>query len=1293
MAHPRGGIDEVQQSPSPRGHLPPTVSRTAPAAPVPMQNRASVLVLLTLLLVAAGLYFLLGGDTPVDLNPNGHGAGKDVASAAATAELGVATTGAEAAKVALREDATTVVAPTGVRGVVLDSATGLPLGGIEVIAVKDEPSIEPLVARFRGLFQQGMFVETRAPRRELGRAISNADGTFEIKGLPSGRVFLDGRSDGWFVRTPGTARLAQGEMHDGIELRASPGGRVRGIVLGPDGAPAAGAVVNLRPGLNSFLGQLTERQYRWLETVTDAQGRFDLPGVPAGQGYTASASAEQIALEEVFGLEVRPSQVTEVTLRGHQGATVAGLVADNDGHPVVGANVAMVYLDISRVLFSADGRSEPIVTDAQGRFRVEHVAAGRVAFVGAATDLAPSNIEELAVVDGGVYEDLVLQLGEGATVRGKVVDDQQQPVAGAAVELRPFERPNDPQFLKMMLKIRRVLATTDADGRFEAKGLTGERLVVQASKPGYTTAMKFGVKLDEPDLTVEVQRGVVIRGKVMEGDVPLQRFRVDTRSREIPKPEEKVGDAAVADAGGRGRRARAQNDGNSSATWNNSNDNGGGGRMRFGPGAGMQTGTVQMPEGQTMMDRGMDGNWREIQTADGTFELRGIPPGRVRVRVRADGFLDAKEQEVDLLPGTTSDVLLFKIEPGQPVSGFVVDEATGKPVSDAQVTAYKQREGASRRAGMFSVDIDPEDFDFLALSSAQGRRSAISDSKGHFTIASLEAGKYRFTARHPDKAKSSNKDVEVIPGKPTPDVEIRIDAGGGVEGNVTGMGMRPLADAFMVAFSIQAGTMRSCTTDKSGYYRIDGLPPGQYLVFKSRMDERADNIPLELMSNMRLKTVTVRQGKFTRLDVHDDSEDGVRVSGVVREGGAPVPRALVTLLGSDRDGLLGMGVRANAAGMDGRYELIGIKPGSYVMQVSRFQGQPVQTTFEIEVPAESREFVYDIQLPTSEVAGLVVDTRGAPVAGVMVSLGSEEGGLSGADGLIGLIAKNGLSQARTNDSGEFRMRSVAPGTYKLTAGNRFGPGGGRRGGGDNNNNDGERVVYGEGSVGGVVVDGVSKLEGLVVTVPIAGRITGLVLDGSGNPVQGAEIAYTETSQKRRKQGNPLLDLLGAQSRPIRSDADGRFEIAGLTPGVYDLRVESEALEAGKTNDVRVAEDAASDVVLRMVRGATLKVRATNVDKQLIPFAQLSLLDGNGKPVVNRISTLSVMKRLMGSKDEVSDSGWYTFGSVPPDTYTAVIAEQGKPEVRITRTIRDGETVEWDVDVAAELERRDREAKK
>ena len=326
----------------------------------------------------------------------------------------------------------------------------------------------------------------------------------------------------------------------------------------------------------------------------------------------------------------------------------------------------------------------------------------------------------------------------------------------------------------------------------------------------------------------------------------------------------------------------------------------------------------------------------------------------------------------------------------------------------------------------------------------------------------------------------------------------------------------------------------------------------------------------------------------------------------------------------------------------------------------------------------------------STIRGRVIDTRGNPVADLRVTLGSDEGALAGADGLVGLIAQNGLSQDRTDDNGEFELRSVAAGTYRVTAGRR-GPGGGRpRGDGG----DGERgVVHGEASVAGIAIDGVTAVEGLVITVPIAGSIHGLVVDGSGQPVAGAEIACKNNSEPRsRSRANPMLDLLGA-SRAIRTDEDGRFEITGLNPGTYDLRAEKgDAVEAAQQSDIRVDEGGVAEVTLDLVRGATLRVRATNADKRQIPLAEISLLDGRGKPVVSRVSTLSVLKRLMKSRDEVDDTGWYEFGSVPPDTYTAVITETGKPEIRITRTVRDGETVEWDIDVQAELEARDRAKK-
>ncbi len=1233
-----------------------------------MQNRAAVPLLLIVLALAVLLIgaFGLGGAEPAALpsDPRDSAAGDAVAQAG---DLAAAAAAAAPAAAPERAEVVDRTGATGVRGVVVDAKTGLPLAGVEVVAVKDQPALAPLVDRFRGMFREGMFVDTRAPRRELGRAVSDADGRFEITGLSPGRLVLDGRSDGWFVRTATPARVAMGEIVEGLELRASPGGRLRGVVLGADGAPSPGADVSVRPGLNAFLGQITDRQYRWLDTVTDDQGRFDIPGVPAGNGYTVAVTAPSIALEEVHGVAVQAGQVTALTVQAHQGAIVEGVVLDPDGAPLAGASVAMVYLDISRVLFSADGRAEPLQTDEEGRFRMEHVAAGRVAVVASADGAAPSNIVELAVVDGGVYDDVLLQLDTGVRVTGRVLDDRDEPVAGASVDVRPFERPNDSQFLKVMLKFRRVSATTDESGRFTVDGMTGERLVIEAGKPGYTTALASGVELDDPDLVVRLQRGATVRGRVAvgEGDDrrPITRFRIETRSREIPRDEN--GDVVAIDASAdrRGWRRRGQG----GPPWE----------------TGRRKRTRQMPEGTSMGDRTLDGNWREVKSADGSFELTGIPPGRVRLRLRADGFLPPASQTIDIAPGGVSDELLFVCGGGEEVSGMVVDES-GAPVSDAQVTAYRAEPDEQRRGlrGLFQVD--PEDFDFLALSTNQ--RAAVTNSRGAFTVPALAAGEYRFTARHPDLAKASTKDVLVQAGVDTPPVEIVIDAGGAVEGTVTGLGMRPLADALMVAVSVQAGSMRSSTTDARGYYRIDGLPPGQYAVFKSRLDERADNVPLELMSNMRLKTVTVRRGKTAQLDVHDEGEDGVRVYGVVRENGQPVARALITLLGSDRDGLLGMGVRANAADLQGAYELVGIAPGDYVMQVTRFQGRPVQTTFPIEVPEGLRDHRFDVELPTSSIAGVVVDTRGEPVPGVRVTLGSDESELSGESGLIGMIAQGGLGRARTDEDGAFELRSVAPGTYRLSAGARVG-GGPRRA-----PREGEKT-YGEGVLEDVVVDGSTALTGLVVTVPLAGSVTGIVVDGSNVPVANAEIAYTEDRRERgrRRSGNPLLDMIGT-ARPVRTDANGRFELRGLTPGSYSLRVESEALEAGKLDDVVVQEGLPTEVQLRVVRGATLRVRATNVDKQQIPLGNITLLDGRSKPVVSRLSTFTLMKRWMSNRDTVNDSGWYEFGSVPPDTYTAILREQGEEDIRIVRTIKDGETVEWDIDVALELEARDRARK-
>ena len=57
--------------------------------------------------------------------------------------------------------------------------------------------------------------------------------------------------------------------------------------------------------------------------------------------------------------------------------------------------------------------------------------------------------------------------------------------------------------------------------------------------------------------------------------------------------------------------------------------------------------------------------------------------------------------------------------------------------------------------------------------------------------------------------------------------------------------------------------------------------------------------------------------------------------------------------------------------------------------------------------------------------------------------------------------------------------------------------------------------------------------------------------------------------------------------------------------------------------------------------------------------------------------ISVGARPAG-KSEGEDSGWYELGNVKPDTYTAVVRQAGKEDIRFTQAVKDGEEISWEV---------------
>jgi len=103
---------------------------------------------------------LLGGDHEATLAPGAgsvaHGGPVETAQGGMSAANATPTDSA----LASRTSAQPSTKSTGVRGIVLDARTSQPLAGVEVLALKQQPSFEPLLNRFRGLMQGGMFTET-----------------------------------------------------------------------------------------------------------------------------------------------------------------------------------------------------------------------------------------------------------------------------------------------------------------------------------------------------------------------------------------------------------------------------------------------------------------------------------------------------------------------------------------------------------------------------------------------------------------------------------------------------------------------------------------------------------------------------------------------------------------------------------------------------------------------------------------------------------------------------------------------------------------------------------------------------------------------------------------------------------------------------------------------------------------------------------------------------------------------------------------------------------------------------
>lgn len=165
-----------------------------------------------------------------------------------------------------------------------------------------------------------------------------------------------------------------------VRLHATRASILRGTLLGPTGTPLAAAQVALEMPSK-------RRRATRIISATDAAGRIDIAGIPAGHYTMTTTSATGLTGLLAFDLEAG-QETAPGKLEFDPGGEVRGRVTDASGKPAASVAVS-VSVDGRRLprnrlvrMRMAQGGARVVMTDSLGRFRLPMVRDGHwVAYV------------------------------------------------------------------------------------------------------------------------------------------------------------------------------------------------------------------------------------------------------------------------------------------------------------------------------------------------------------------------------------------------------------------------------------------------------------------------------------------------------------------------------------------------------------------------------------------------------------------------------------------------------------------------------------------------------------------------------------------------------------------------------------------------------------------------------------------------------------------------------------------------------------------------------------------------
>jgi len=333
-------------------------------------------------------------------------------------------------------------------------------------------------------------IELVGPRNDWREA---ERGHLELRGLPSGRYELRVRAT-----RAGVTGLA-------LETNIEPGGPPLALVLSEEqGCEVSGRVVDEDETPVEYFSVYAHQEGgdSRAEPAEGRAGRFHWMGLTPGS-WVLTVRAYGFVGQRVE-VQLLPGTPQDLQITLVRGGTIRGRVLDESGNPVSGA-----WVGEQEAAFAARFHGAIEGTDAEGRFELE-LDDRRIHLMALTNEHGPSEVVELDVAPGQTLEGVELRLRNPCRVRGRVLDEEGRPLAGA--EVRASSLP--------YLDLR---AVSDTHGRFELVRLPPGRHWIGAShaaRPGALAGAPIEVSAEREgalDLRFQGEDPVRVHGRVTHG--------------------------------------------------------------------------------------------------------------------------------------------------------------------------------------------------------------------------------------------------------------------------------------------------------------------------------------------------------------------------------------------------------------------------------------------------------------------------------------------------------------------------------------------------------------------------------------------------------------------------------------------------------------------------------------------------------------------------------------------------------------------------------------------------------